>query len=253
LPWDEAIFLRSFGIKSIFFVPIFIRGKRWGAITLEDHTTYRYIEENFIDLLQSAAHLCAGAIARNEMEREIIQLETENEKLFLDGLTGIYNRRYFDDAIVRLIKSASRTDGVLSLMMIDIDFFKKYNDTYGHMAGDDCLKTAAGVLAASMLRPDDFVARYGGEEFVAVMPDVDETGARTVAERMLKNMQKRRIPHENNDAAKCITFSIGIATGKVERTHSADDFIKLADKMLYKSKQDGRNRYNCENIFQSGV
>jgi diguanylate cyclase (GGDEF)-like protein len=132
---------------------------------------------------------------------------------------------------------------MLSVMMIDIDSFKKYNDTYGHMAGDECLKTTADILSASLLRPDDFVARYGGEEFIAVMPGVDETGARTVAERMLENIQKRNIPHENSDAAECVTLSIGVTTGKVERTHTADDFIKRADEMLYKSKQDGRNRY----------
>jgi diguanylate cyclase (GGDEF)-like protein len=248
LSGDEADFLRAFGIKSIFIVPVFMRGKRWGAITLEDHTTYRYIEENCIDLLQSAAHLCAGAIARNEMEREIMQLETENEQLYFDGLTGLYNRRYFDEALIRVMKAASRTGGMLSLMMIDIDFFKQYNDTYGHMAGDDCLKIVAGVLSSSVLRPDDFVARYGGEEFAVVMPGVDEAGARTVAERMIANIQKSGIPHENNEAAKCVTFSIGITTGKVERSHCADDFIEQADKMLYKAKRNGRNRYCFEYV-----
>jgi diguanylate cyclase (GGDEF)-like protein len=243
LPGNEADFLRAFGIKSMFAVPIFIRGKHWGFITLEDHTTYRYIEEDGIDLLQSAAHLCAGAIARNEMEREIVQLETENEQLFFDGLTGMYNRRYFDDAIIRVMKTASRTSGLLSLMMIDIDFFKQYNDTYGHLAGDDCLKTVAGVLSSSVLRPDDFVARYGGEEFVVVMPGVDETGARTVAERMIKNIHKCTIAHESSAAAKYVTFSIGVTTGKVERDHTPADFIELADKMLYKAKHNGRNRY----------
>jgi diguanylate cyclase (GGDEF)-like protein len=248
LPGHEADFLRQYGVKSMFAVPIIIRGKHWGFITLEDHTTYRYIDENCADLLQSAALLCAGAIARNEMEREIIQLETENEQLFFDGLTGMYNRRFFDDAITRVMKTASRTGGLLSLMMVDIDFFKQFNDTYGHMAGDDCLKTVAGILSTSVLRPDDFVARYGGEEFVVVMPGVDETGARTVAERMLKNIQKCGIPHKNNDAAKCVTLSIGIATGNVERAHTADDFINKADKMLYKSKQNGRNRYYFEYV-----
>jgi diguanylate cyclase (GGDEF)-like protein len=248
LTGDEADFLRTFGIKSLFIVPIFMRGKRWGAVSLEDHTNYRYIEENCIDLLQSAAHLCAGAIARNEMEREILQLETENEQLYFDGLTGMYNRRYFDEAIIRTIKTASRTGGLLSLMMIDIDFFKQYNDTYGHIAGDDCLKTVASILSASVLRPDDFVARYGGEEFAVVMPGVDETGARTVAERMLKNIQKSGIPHKTNEAAKHVTFSIGITTGKVERKHTADEFIEMADRMLYKAKRNGRNRYCFEYV-----
>jgi len=179
----------------------------------------------------------------NQMERQIRSLKDENKKVFYDALTGIYNRRFYDEAVQRVLNSLSRSNGLLSLMMIDIDCFKKYNDTYGHSAGDDCLKNVADILTKSV-RPDDFMARYGGEEFVAVLPNTDETGARTVAERLLQNIRERAIPHEASEAATFVTISIGITTGIVQSTHSADDFVKQADMMLYKSKQEGRNRYN---------
>ena len=173
---------------------------------------------------------------------KIRELEIENKKIFFDGLTNIYNRRFFDESITRIIKSSSRSGSVLSLMMIDIDFFKNYNDTYGHSAGDDCLRIVANILKKCMPRADDFVARYGGEEFVIVLPNTDESGARNVAERLLANIREGNILHEASAAANHITISIGITTGNVKRTHVAEDFIKRADEMLYKSKQGGRDR-----------
>ena len=166
------------------------------------------------------------------------------DKIHYDSLTEIYNRRFFDESIERLIKSMTRTNGMLSLMMIDIDFFKNYNDTYGHSKGDDCLKIVAKTLSQCVTRPDDFVSRFGGEEFVVVMPNTDASGAQSVARKMLKGIQDCGIPHEKSDAADCITVSIGVTTGNVKHTQNGDDYVKQADKMLYKSKQEGRNRFN---------
>ena len=174
---------------------------------------------------------------------ELKELRIENEKIFYDGLTGIYNRRYFDETINRIIKTLSRSASSLSLMMVDIDFFKNYNDTYGHSDGDNCLKRVAETLVKSVPRADDFVARYGGEEFIVVLPNTSERGAKKVAERLLDNIRDCKIPHENSAAADHITVSIGIITGKVEHTHTAEHFIKQADQMLYKAKQSGRNKY----------
>lgn len=182
-----------------------------------------------------------GIIFRNMTK--IRKLEEQN---FYDGLTNIYNRRFFDESMNRTIKSLSRSSSSLSLLMIDIDFFKKYNDTYGHAAGDACLKIVANTLTGCMQRADDFVARYGGEEFVAVLPNTDESGARVVAERLLAAIQEKRMPHEKSDAADYVTISIGGVTGLVKHTHTADDFIKSADEMLYKSKRSGRNQYNSK-------
>jgi diguanylate cyclase (GGDEF)-like protein len=127
--------------------------------------------------------------------------------------------------------------------MLDLDFFKNYNDLYGHALGDACLKAVAKTLEESVLRPEDFVARYGGEEFVVVLPNTGEDGACEIADRILQNVRSRNIPHENSATACHVTLSIGITSGRALYTSSAADFIKKADEAMYMSKQSGRNRY----------
>ena len=170
------------------------------------------------------------------------------EKVHYDVLTGIYNRRYMEENLNYIIKSLSRSGSKLSVLMMDIDYFKKYNDTYGHIIGDDCLKSVAETLAGSITRADDFVARYGGEEFVAILPNTDESGARMMAENILKKVRELGIPHESSDVADCVTISIGAATGDVEYMQTGTDYIKRADEALYMSKKGGRDRYTFLNI-----
>ena len=188
-----------------------------------------------------------------KMEESIKWLESEATKAYYDPLTGIYNRRHFDENLSRLMKTLSRSGSMLSLMMIDVDYFKKYNDTYGHSAGDNCLKIIADTISKSITRADDFAARYGGEEFAVVLPNTDENGACVIADKLLENIRKCGIPHEKNDAADCVTISIGVTTGKVTGSHSEDDYIKSADEMLYKSKQNGRNRYSFTTIKETNL
>ena len=161
----------------------------------------------------------------------------------IDPLTTVYNRRYFDGQLKKLLNSLCRSGGELSLLLIDVDHFKKYNDYYGHDAGDSCLKMVAAILAQCVKREDDFVARYGGEEFAVVLPHTDQAGAKSIAEKLLENLQKCNIPHEASDTADHVTISIGGTTGAVRHSHSAKAYIKCADKALYKSKKGGRNRY----------
>jgi diguanylate cyclase (GGDEF)-like protein len=175
---------------------------------------------------------------------ELRQMKTFFEQMAkIDPVTGIYNRRYLDENLKRVINSLSRSDGILSLLMIDVDLFKNYNDAYGHSKGDICLRTIAEVLSKSLLRVDDFVTRYGGEEFVVVLPNVNEKGARMIADRLLESIRDRGIPHETSSVANHITISIGVTTGVVLHTYSGDNFIQRADKALYMSKQNGRNMY----------
>ena len=235
----EAVVLQSFGILSVAAIPVHINNTFWGFALFGDTRKERSFEEDVIEMLRSAAFLFANAFIRAEVE--------------YDGLTGIYNRRFFDKNAKRIISSLSRSGSLLSLLMIDIDFFKRYNDTYGHVEGDKCLKIVAQALSKSITRADDFVARYGGEEFVVVLPNTDEYGARLIAEKLLENIRNCNIPHEKNDAADCLTISIGVTTGKVAYTDTTDDFVKKADAMLYNAKQNGRNRYEDSNwppIFQ---
>jgi len=161
----------------------------------------------------------------------------------IDQLTGIYNRRYLDGSLQKIIKSLSRTGSNLSVLMIDIDYFKKYNDTYGHDAGDGCLRAVTNALSLCVIREEDFVARYGGEEFVAVLPNTDEKGAQIVAERMLEKVRECNIPHETSEIADYVTVSIGGTTDVINHLQHGKDYIKLADEGLYESKKNGRNRY----------
>jgi len=181
------------------------------------------------------------------------EIETLGEFLnmtIIDSLTGIYNRRFFDGNMKKLIKYLSRTeDSKLSLLMIDIDFFKKYNDKYGHDMGDSCLNQVAAVLSKNVTREEDFVARYGGEEFVVVLPNTDEKGALLIAERLLRVVRECNIPHEDSSVAPFVTVSIGGTTGIVKFSHNESDYVKYADSALYKSKQNGRNQYTFEKFL----
>ena len=225
---NAAAALQSFGILTAAVIPVHINNIFWGFTLFGDAKKERYFEEDIIEMLRSAAFLFANAFIRAEVD--------------YDALTGIHNRRFFNESMKRIISSLSRSCGLLSLLMIDIDFFKRYNDTYGHVEGDKCLKIVAQTLFRSITRADDFVVRYGGEEFVLVLPNTDEQGAQLIADKLLENIRNCNIPHEQNDAAKCLTISIGVTTGKVLHTHNADDFVKRADELLYKSKQSGRNK-----------
>jgi diguanylate cyclase (GGDEF)-like protein len=229
-----AAALQSYGVLTAAVIPININNVFWGFALFGDTKNERYFEEHIIEMLRSAAFLFANAFIRAEVD--------------YDALTGIHNRRFFDENMKRTIRILSRSGSLLSLLMIDIDFFKRYNDTYGHVEGDKCLKIVAQTLSRSITRADDFVVRYGGEEFVLVLPNTDEQGARLIAEKLLDNIRKCNVLHEQNDAADCLTISIGVTTGKVVHTHSADDFVKKADELMYKSKQNGRNRYYFEQL-----
>lgn len=186
-----------------------------------------------------------------KMEERIRQLKSEVEKAYCDTVTGICNRRYYDENIGDIINSLSRSGGALSLMMADIDCFKLYNDTYGHDKGDRCLRKVAEAISKSVTRSGDFVARYGGEEFVIVLPNTDEVGARLLASKILDSVRDLNVPHCNNSASDCVTISIGVTTGIVNYKMPGEDFIRQADRMLYASKQNGRNRYTFSPIKDS--
>ncbi len=159
-----------------------------------------------------------------------------------DGLTKIPNRRAFDDTLRRHELQARRENTDLALLLIDLDYFKAYNDHYGHVAGDSCLVQFAEMLANSLLRPIDFVARYGGEEFVVILPKTSVEGAEEVAERIQRNLELLAIAHEKSQISSRVTASIGIAispSGEV----MADLLLERADQALYQAKNDGRNRF----------
>jgi len=222
--------LLKFGILSVVIIAIYINNSFWGFAIFGDTHRERYFENDVVQMLHAAAFLFANAFIRAEVD--------------YDALTGIYNRQYFDQNMKSVIKHHSRGEDLLSLMMIDIDFFKQYNDTHGHIQGDKCIKAVAHTLGQCLKREDDFVARFGGDEFVVVMPNTPEEGARKMADKMLKKICACSMPHGKSEAADHVTISIGVTTGKVLHTDTANDFVKIADGLLYESKRNGRNQYS---------
>jgi diguanylate cyclase (GGDEF)-like protein/PAS domain S-box-containing protein len=179
---------------------------------------------------------------RKRTEEHLTKLRMELEALsFKDGLTGVANRRRFDALIEVEWSSAFRNQKPLSLVLIDIDLFKQYNDHYGHVRGDDCLKRVAQALSAGATRPRDLIARYGGEEFVLVLPETDEGGAAEVGARCREALLMEGIEHETSTVAPTVTVSIGVGTIVPTADNKAKEFIEEIDKRLYRAKQGGRN------------
>lgn len=160
---------------------------------------------------------------------------------YIDPLTGIANRRAFDEYFHREWRRASRSSTTLSAILIDIDQFKLYNDNYGHIPGDDCLRNVAKAISGTLQRPADLAARYGGEEFVCLLPDTDSNGACLIAEKVRANVAALAIPHAHSSVAAHVTISAGVATIHPSQTAPAASLIEAADRMLYQAKQEGRN------------
>ena len=182
-----------------------------------------------------------------ELTKLKAELEESNNALqllsCLDGLTGIANRRRFDDFMESEWKRAVRENSTLTLVMIDIDSFKAYNDNYGHQKGDETLKTVVSALNKGINRPADLLARYGGEEFVIVLPDTTMAGALQLAKSLLVNVRELNIPHEYSDASSRVTISAGIACCEPEVRHNTvESLIEAADKAMYEAKIGGRNQ-----------
>ncbi len=180
------------------------------------------------------------------MQRVIInltlKLQTDflREQVYLDGLTSVYNRRYFNEHGQRCIRQSKRTQLPLSLLLIDVDHFKEFNDIYGHLSGDDCLKSISSVLVSETGRPTDVVCRYGGEEFACLLPETDANGAMIVAQKMCNEIQNLGIVHEAS-TLKQVTVSIGVAV-IIPNSDDLSELVTIADEKLYTAKRNGRNQ-----------
>ena len=185
--------------------------------------------------------------AKNELLVSLShKLERANEELarlsVTDALTGIPNRRQFHEVLESEWRRAQRDRGSMAVMMIDVDFFKAYNDEYGHQRGDECLRSLAGALQSGLLRAADFVGRYGGEEFVVILPDANAELARAQGERLCERVRELAISHERSAAAPIVTVSIGCAAVVPELQTVPATLITHADRALYEAKRSGRNR-----------
>jgi diguanylate cyclase (GGDEF)-like protein/PAS domain S-box-containing protein len=179
---------------------------------------------------------------RKKTEEKLITLQKELEDLsFKDGLTGVANRRMFDSILEMEWANARRTSQPLSLILLDIDYFKQYNDHYGHIQGDECLKLVSKTLSSAATRPRDFIARFGGEEFVLVLPETDAASALAVAERCRRLLSKEQIPHEKSRIGNLLTVSLGVSTIVPSGEEKRMDFVEETDRRLYLAKQQGRD------------
>ena len=201
------------------------------------------LDDSLMQLNEHSAEYIFGTERDDELGHLSNTIQDLFSKANIDPLTGLYNRRFMDSSMERVIGLLSRSEGSLSALMLDIDFFKRFNDKYGHDAGDKCLQAVAHALSYSVSRVNDIVVRYGGEEFAIILPNTDSEGACAFAGKLLKNIRDLEIPHEENEAAECVTISIGVTTGKIEYKHDLDMYPKQADKALYVSKESGRNKY----------
>ncbi len=179
---------------------------------------------------------------RKRIEHELLKMQKKLEALsFEDGLTRTSNRRLFDERLDAEWKAACRAQQPISLILLDIDHFKQYNDYYGHVQGDECLVKVAEALKQVGARPRDIVARYGGEEFVLLLPETDETAALQLAERCRRSIEELYIPHETSGCSAFVTASIGVGTIIPAPDMEPKGFCQVVDKLLYAAKQDGRN------------
>jgi diguanylate cyclase (GGDEF)-like protein len=201
------------------------------------------------DKQQRSAMATKQALAdklENMVFKRTQELERANKELLrlsnLDGLTQIYNRRYFDSALDKEVNRLQRTSTPLSLLLCDIDHFKQFNDTYGHLAGDDCIKSVANTIQKHCKRITDIAARYGGEEFGIILPNTEAKGAVTLAESIRRTIEQKNIAHITSPIKEVVTLSIGIVSTRPDIHTTPSALIRLADEALYESKHKGRNR-----------
>ncbi len=228
---------------SIFCLPIIVEKQFWGLISVEQGSDERVWQNQDKELLIQISLQLAIAIKQAELYHKLELANQKLEKLaVIDGLTGIANRRKFDDYIQSEWLRSAREKAPLSLILCDIDHFKLYNDTYGHQAGDRCLRDVAQAIKKVVKRPADLAARYGGEELAVILPNTTPEGAKQLAHQICLQVQSLHIPHIVSPVDLYVTLSLGVAGCIPNHQDSPQALIAAADYNLYKAKELGRNR-----------
>lgn len=232
-----------------------LRAENWCTMPRADRRLYLAIDAGPI-YDDSGKLIAVVETVRDMTEQKLAQMALQNLAA-RDGLTGIANRRTFDDRIELEWLRSQRERQPLSMLLIDVDFFKRYNDSYGHQQGDECLRQIASTVEDALFRPADLAARYGGEEFAVIMPNTNSPGAKAVATRICERIRALNLAHAHSDVANHVTISVGVATmtpgAESARLQSFPDLIAAADAALYAAKHAGRDRHvvadaaACEN------
>lgn len=242
--------------KSIIYCPLIVENHALGMITVQSNNENAYDKHN-LDTLKALASYIAIAI-NNAKESEKLSLEIKdrkkiqldlvkaNEKLLklahIDPLTNILNRRRFIEVLNTQLNYCRRTSNYISLIMIDVDKFKEYNDNYGHLAGDSVLIKIANTIKDTLKRTTDYIARYGGDEFIVILPMTSCEGAISISEKIIKNIRSLKIEHKYTDVSDIVTLTLGVATMIPSKDNRVEELIHQADEALYIAKSKGRNR-----------
>lgn len=234
------------GLIVLLFVLIFLNKYIINPISLLDKSMLKIIKTNDFSIRLSSERKDEIGELYNGFDFFITKIQKQTELLenlsTVDSLTNIANRRKFDEILQMEWNRHKRYKSTITLMLIDIDYFKKYNDYYGHQAGDDCLKKIGQLLSNQSRRAGEFTARYGGEEFVFLLSNSNREQALNISDRLVSELKKINILHEKSDIAEFVTFSIGIAIYKPDQKDNSAILIRMADEALYKAKEQGRNR-----------
>lgn len=232
--------LNELPFHSLAVIPISIKDKFIGTLLLRVATEKERISEKEISFCQVVARAAESVLENAKLVESLRIANRELEKLAItDGLTGLYNHRYFYNRLEEEYNISLRYNVPLSCIMLDIDFFKKINDSYGHRKGDTILKELAAVIVRT-IRKTDIAARYGGEEFVILLPHTDEKGAMFQAERIRSSVEKSIYSALPSNGS--VTVSLGITTCRQDKASRMEDLVKFADEALYEAKKQGRNR-----------
>ncbi|MGD1874083.1 MAG: EAL domain-containing protein [Mastigocoleus sp.] len=247
-------FLKEFDVKATFNIPILFKNAisdhqsgvgsvLWGFLTVHQCQTSRKWFSEEIGFVQRVVNQLAIAIQQARLYKSLNTANQELKQLALcDSLTKVFNRRYFDKQLFQEWNRLRRIPSPLSLIMCDVDCFKAYNDSYGHQAGDECLRTVADAISSIVKRPADCIARYGGEEFVIILPYTPPQGALKVAEAISKKIKQLNIPHTSSSVSSSVTVSMGVASCIPTQEDNPILLVEAADQALYLAKGQGRDR-----------
>jgi diguanylate cyclase (GGDEF)-like protein/PAS domain S-box-containing protein len=240
----EVKALRRFSIRAFLSIPIFQQERLWGILVAQHCKEPRAWQETEVHMMKQLAEQLAIAIQQTSLYQQLQQANRELQHIAThDKLTGLANRRQFDTYLHQEWQRHLREAAPLSMILCDIDHFKLYNDTFGHLAGDDCLVQVAQAISRAVKRPTDLVARYGGEEFAIILPNTNLTGATYLAEQIREAVNRRGIPHFSSLVKPQVTLSLGIASVYPSLPLAPEQFVAMTDRALYQAKQSGRDRY----------